>query len=155
MVSHRLHPSLDSSSNIYDLLPEFNDFAGGFLNYNFKGDQNIAYLKYMEEWGIYIGVTMKHEDRIKGLDITILCNNLLVGLVVIAGGGLVTVFLIRSINKPLQELAEKSVRVGDGDDTIDFASANKDVIGRLTNSLGVMVTKSKEMLQYFYYYDVP
>ncbi len=142
-----IHPTLDLNKNIYELIPELENFKEGFLRYDYQGEKKVAHVKYMKEWGIYIVVALNNKDLIKGMDIIMLRNNLLVGLIVIGIGVLVTVFLIRSINKPLQELAEKSVLVGDGDYTIDFASNNKDSIGKLTNALGAMVSKSKEMLQ--------
>jgi methyl-accepting chemotaxis protein len=142
-----IHPTLDEKTNLYELVPGFKDFKEGFIRYDWKGQNKTTYVKGLESWGVYIAVGLDKKDVINGLDMTMLRNNLLVGLLVIAAGIVITFFLVRSINKPLKELAEKSVSVGDGDYTINFASENKDAIGQLTNSLGVMVGKSKEMLQ--------
>ncbi len=142
-----VHPALDNTANLYDLVPQLKGFEDGFLRYNWKGKQKIAYIKHLKKWGVYLGVGLYKEDLVAGLDIKMLRNNLLVGLVVIAAGVVLTIFVVRSINRPLKELAEKSGKVGDGDYTIEFSSKNKDAIGRLTNSLGIMVGKSKEMLQ--------
>ena len=142
-----IHPTLDSTTNIFEIIPEFKDFSEGFINYNWKGKDKISYVNDMKEWGVFIGVGLNKADIINGQDVKMLKNNLLVGLIVIGAGILLTILLVRSINKPLKELAEKSVKVGDGDYTITFASENKDAIGQLTNSLGVMVGKSKDMLQ--------
>ncbi|MGB3211823.1 MAG: methyl-accepting chemotaxis protein [Desulforhopalus sp.] len=142
-----IHPTLDSTTNIYDLLPQFKSAPEGFIRYDWKGNAKVSYIKKLEEWGVYIAVGLNRADIIDGLDVKMLRNNMLVGLIVIGAGILVTLFLVRSINRPLKELAEKSVRVGDGDYTIEFASENKDAIGQLTNSLGIMVGKSKEMLE--------
>ncbi len=142
-----VHPTLDGTANLYDLVPQFKGFEDGFLRYTFKGKEKVAYIKHLKNWGAYLAVGLNKEDLVGGLDITMLRNNLLVGLVVMAAGIMVTIFLVRSINRPLRDLAEKSRKVGDGDYTMDFSSENKDAIGRLTNSLGVMVGKSKEMLQ--------
>jgi methyl-accepting chemotaxis protein len=142
-----IHPSLDAQTSIYDLLPQFKGFNEGFIQYEWKGEDKLTYVKNLKEWGIFVAVGMNKADINGGLDVTMLRNNLLMGLIVIGAGILVTFFLVRSINRPLQELAQKSVQVGDGDYTIAFASENKDAIGQLTNSLGVMVGKAKEMLQ--------
>jgi methyl-accepting chemotaxis protein len=142
-----IHPSLDAQTSIYDLLPQFKGFNEGFIRYEWKGEDKITYVRNLKEWGIFVAVGMNKADINGGLDVTMLRNNLLMGLIVIGAGILVTFFLVRSINRPLQELAEKSVQVGDGDYTIAFASENKDAIGQLTNSLGLMVGKAKEMLQ--------
>jgi len=142
-----IHPTLDSNSNILQMTPEFNKRDEGFVSYSWKGHDKISYIKTLKDWGITVGVEIDKKDIIGGLDAKMLQNSLLVGLIVIAGGVLVTLFLVRSINKPLKELAEKSVKVGEGDYTISFSSGNKDAIGQLTNSLGAMVAKSKEMLE--------
>lgn len=141
-----IHPTLDSSSSVYDMVPKFKGHKPGFIEYEWKGEPKIAYVDYIEEWGVHLGVGLNKVDIIGGLDAKMLRNSLLVGLAVIIGGILVTIFLVRSINRPLQDLAEKSVKVGDGDYTIHFESENSDAIGQLTNSLGIMVSKSKEML---------
>lgn len=142
-----IHPTLDEKTNLYELVPEFKDFQEGFIRYDWKGQDKATYVKQLKDWGVFLAVGLDRDDIINGLDVIMLRNNLLVGLLVIAAGILVTIFLVRSINRPLKELAEKSVRVGDGDYTINFASENKDAIGQLTNSLGIMVGKSKDMLQ--------
>ncbi len=142
-----IHPSLDSKTNIYELIPKFKGINEGFVNYNWKGADKVTYVKNLKEWGIFVAVGLNKADIIAGLDVKMLRNNLLMGLIVVGAGILVTIFLVRSINRPLKELAEKSLRVGNGDYTIGFSSENKDAIGQLTNSLGSMVGKSKEMLQ--------
>jgi len=142
-----IHPTLDSNSNIFQMIPEFNNRDEGFISYDWKGQDKISYVKSLKDWGIFVAVGMNKKDIIGGLDTKMLQNSLLVGLIVIAAGILVTIFLVRSINKPLKELAEKSVKVGEGDYTIRFSSGNKDAIGQLTNSLGTMLAKSKEMLE--------
>lgn len=142
-----VHPSLDSKTSIFDLLPQFKDTKNGLINYIWKGSAKVAYTGYIPEWGMYIAVGLNRSDMIGGLDVKMLRNNFLVGLFVMLAGILVAFVLVRSINKPLKELAEKSVQVGRGDYTIHFESANKDAIGQLTNSLGVMVGQTKEMLE--------
>jgi methyl-accepting chemotaxis protein len=142
-----IHPTLDSTKNVYEIVPEFKNVNEGFVRYDWTDGEKITYIKKLEEWGIYLAVGLDKADLINGLDVTMFRNSLLIGLLVIGAGIVVTIFLVRSINKPLKELAEKSVRVGDGDYTIIFTSENKDAIGQLTNSLGVMVGKSKDMLQ--------
>ncbi len=142
-----IHPTLDSQTSIYDLLPQFKGFKEGFISYVWQEEPKLTYVDNLEDWGVYLAVGLNTADINGGLDAAMLRNNLLMGLIVIGAGIFVTFFLVRSINRPLKELAEKSVQVGDGDYTIAFSSENKDAIGQLTNSLGLMVGKSKEMLQ--------
>lgn len=142
-----VHPTIDSTKNLYEIVPQFKGAADGFLKYDWTDGEKTTYIKKLDEWGIYLAVGLNRIDIINGLDVTMFRNSLLVGLIVIGAGIAVTILLVKSINRPLKELAEKSVQVGEGNYTINFASENKDAIGQLTNSLGVMVGKSKEMLQ--------
>jgi methyl-accepting chemotaxis protein len=142
-----IHPTYDAKKNLYEMVPQFKDFNGGYLRYNWENGEKVSYIKKIDDWGIYLAVGLNKADLVDGLDIIMFRNSLLVGLIAIGAGVFVTIFLVRSINRPLKELAEKSVQVGDGDYTINFASENKDAIGQLTNSLGIMVGKSKDMLQ--------
>ncbi len=142
-----IHPTMTSEDNIFELIPAFKNNPDGFIEYEFRGSDRVAVKRYIEEWGVTLCIGIDRADIVAGLDVQMLRNNLLVGLAVIAGGILLTILLVRSINQPLKELAQKAVKVGDGDYTISFASTVDDAIGQLTNSLGVMVTKGKEMMR--------
>ncbi len=141
-----LHPTLDSSKNLYDIIPEFRDQQNGSLTYTLNGEKRFAQTALIEKWGAYIATDLNEVDINGGLDGKMLRKNLIVGFFVVATGLLLTIFLVRSINRPLRDLAEKSIKVGEGDYTVEFNSENKDAIGQLTNSLGVMVDKSREMI---------
>lgn len=139
-----LHPTLDN--NLFESAPQFKEHTQGFLDYTLDGVEKAAYTSYSKEFDAYLAVGLERKDLIDGLDVKMLFNNLLVGLIVICVGILITLLLVRSINRPLQDLAEKSALVGNGDYTITFSSDNKDAIGQLTNALGQMTTRAKEML---------
>ncbi len=142
-----IHPTLTPDDNVYELYPIFKDHPDGFIEYEYQGEQKVSYKKYIDEWGVTLAVGIDRQDIVAGLDVQMLRNNLLVGLLVVAGGVVLTIFLVRSINNPLKELAQKAVKVGEGDYTISFSSQVDDAIGQLTNSLGVMVEKGKEMMR--------
>ncbi|MFN2354154.1 MAG: methyl-accepting chemotaxis protein [Desulfopila sp.] len=141
-----IHPTLTPADNIFEIVPAFKE-PDGFVEYPWKGGDKVTYKKRLDSWGVTLAVGLDREDIVAGLDVKMLKNNLLVGLLVVAAGVLVTIFLVRSINRPLQELAQKAIKVGEGDYTIKFSSKVDDAIGQLTNSMGVMVTKGKEMLE--------
>lgn len=141
-----VHPSLTSKDNIYDIVPAFKEKEDGFVEYDWKGEVKVSYKKHIDKWGIYLAVGMDRADIVAGLDTKMLRNNLLVGALVVMASIVITIFLVQSINQPLKVLAEKAVKVGEGDYTITFTSSVDDAIGQLTNSLGVMVSKGKEML---------
>jgi methyl-accepting chemotaxis protein len=142
-----LHPTLDSKSNLFDIAPEFRDQKDGFLTYTMNGVKRFSRTAFIEPWGVYIATGVDEVDINGGLDGKMLRANIIAGVIVVVAGFLVTVLLVRSINRPLHHLAEKSVKVGEGDYTVEFRSENKDAIGRLTNSLGTMVDRSKEMIE--------
>ncbi|MFN2359068.1 MAG: methyl-accepting chemotaxis protein [Desulfotignum sp.] len=141
-----IHPTLTPSDNVFEIVPEF-EAPDGMITYRFRGEEKIAQKKYIDEWGVTLAVGMDRKDIVAGLDVQMMRNNLLVGLLVILAGVIVTVFLVRSINRPLKELADKAIKVGEGDYTITFHSDIDDAIGKLTNSLGIMVNKGKQMLE--------
>lgn len=141
------HPTLQQSDNIFELVPALKNHENGIKEYPFKGDIRTTYVKYFDKWDIYLGLSMAHEDIIHGLDVDMLKINLLVGLLVTAGAVGITTLLVRSINKPLVALADKSAQVGEGDYTIEFESHSNDAIGTLAQSLQAMVEKSRDMLQ--------
>ncbi|BHH84679.1 methyl-accepting chemotaxis protein [Desulforhopalus sp. 52FAK] len=139
------HPTM--TKNLFEEVPDFKEHKEGFLDYKLDGIPKAAYIQYLEEFDAFLGVGLERKDLIAGLDVKMLTNNLLVGLVVVGAGVILTFFLVRSINKPLRELAEKSTLVGEGDYTITFSSNTDDAIGQLTNALGQMTMRAKEMLE--------
>ncbi len=142
-----LHPTLKTGSSLFDAVPVFRNQKDGFLTYTMNGMRRFSRTALIKPWGVYIATSLD-EDKINGgLDGKMIRANVIAGILVVAAGLLVTVFLVRSINRPLRHLAEESIKVGEGDYTVEFSSKNKDAIGRLTNSLGAMVGKSKEMIE--------
>jgi len=141
-----VHPSLAKETDIFALVPELKEHQQGFVEYVYKGEDKVAYVKRIEKWGIVLAFTISHEGIDNGLAMHMMRNNALVGMGVIVAAILITFLLVRMINRPLQDLATKSILVGEGDYSIVFASENKDAIGQLTRSLGIMVARAREML---------
>jgi methyl-accepting chemotaxis protein len=142
-----IHPTFGKDANIFKVVPSFENHKEGFIEYEFEGEERVAFVKFIKEWGMYLAINISHAGIDNGLAATMLRNNLLVGLGVIVAAILITVLLVRTINRPLQELAAKSVKVGEGDYTIIFEAASDDAIGQLAGSLGIMVAKNREMLE--------
>ncbi len=142
-----VHPTLKAKTNLFELVPNLKGFKEGLIHYDLNGQERISFVKYLEPWGMYVCMSVTKADIIGGLDRIMLRNNLLVGIFVLAGAVLITLLLVRTINAPLKDLADKSVKVGEGDYTIHFESKTDDAIGRLTNALGMMVEKAKQMLE--------
>ena len=140
------HPTLDSTKNLFDIVPEFRNQQDGAFTYTINGVKRFARTALIKDWGVYLAIDQDEKDINGGLDHKMIQANIFAGFCVVFSGVLVTIFLVRSINRPLRDLAEKSHKVGDGDYTVEFHSENKDAIGKLTNSLGTMVGKSKDMI---------
>lgn len=141
-----VHPTLKPTDNLLEIVPAFNT-KDGFIEYDWKGHTKVTYKKNIEKWGVTLAVGMNRSDIVAGLDVKMLRNSIMVAVIVIVASILITVFLVRSINRTLKDLAAKAVKVGEGDYTIKFSSNVDDAIGQLTNSLAVMVSKGKEMLE--------
>jgi methyl-accepting chemotaxis protein len=142
-----IHPTLKYTDNLFDLVPAFNNSEDGFIEYEWKGETKVTYRKRMENWGVSLAIGMNRVDIVSGLDVRMLRNSVLVACLVITASIVITIILVRSINSTLKDLAAKAVKVGEGDYTISFSSEVDDAIGQLTNSLGVMVSKGKDMLR--------
>ena len=141
-----LHPTLEKDSNLFEAIPAFKNQQDGPLTYSLNGVKRFAHTALIPQWDVYIASVADEADINGGLDKKIFRTNVLVGGIVLAVGILLAAILVRSINRPLRTLAEKSIKVGEGDYTVTFSSNNKDAIGQLTNALGAMVDKSKEMI---------
>ncbi|KAB2890206.1 MAG: methyl-accepting chemotaxis protein [Desulfobulbaceae bacterium] len=142
-----IHPTFGKDDNLFKIVPAFADHKEGFIEYEHGGEDKVAFVKYIKEWGMYLAINISHAGIDNGLAAKMIRNNLLVGLVVVIAAVLITILLVRTINRPLQDLAAKSVKVGEGDYTITFEAVTDDAIGQLARSLGVMVTKAREMLE--------
>lgn len=142
-----LHPTLDIDQNLFDIIPDLRGRQEGSLPYTTNGKKHFAHISLIKQWDLYLGTDVEEVDINGGLDRKMLQTNLIAGFIVVVAGLLLTIVIVRSINRPLRDLAEKTIKVGEGDYTIKFNSENNDAIGRLTNSLGVMVDKSKEMIE--------
>lgn len=140
------HPTLDSKNNIFDTIPGFKDYGGGSIEYTQDGTTRFARTAFIDPWGVFIATDMVEDDINGGLDRKMIRAILITGILVVLAGVLLAFFLVRSINRPLHDLAQKSIKVGEGDYTVHFSSENKDAIGQLTNALGAMVEKSREMI---------
>lgn len=145
--NYLIHPTMTPQDNIFKNVPAFQNSKDGFIEYLWEGEEKIAFKKRLENWRINLVLTINRADIVAGLDTKMITNSIIVGLLVVIFGLAVTVFVVRTINRPLTKLAEQAVKVGEGDYTIRFSSKVDDAIGQLTNSLGLMVSKGHEMIE--------
>ncbi len=143
-----IHPTLEGQ-NIFEVAgigEIFRSHKGGFLEYTWSGEKKITYTQHFEPWDWHLGVGMNESQMVRGLDKKIILKSIFVGLGVIALGVLIAIVLIRTITKPLSQLASKSLQVAEGDYTIAFEHNAKDAIGNLSSAMNTMVGRTKDML---------
>ncbi len=141
------HPSV-KGKNIFELSSAFKDIKDGFIVYTaLTGEEKVTYTRYLDSAGIYIAVGMDHKDIVDGLDTKMMRNSLLIGGGILILAILSILLVVRTINRPLQQLAEKTALVGKGDYTITFASEVNDTIGLLTRSLAQMVENNNHAMR--------
>ncbi|PIE03051.1 MAG: chemotaxis protein [Acidobacteria bacterium] len=142
-----LHPTFTSEVNTYELIPAFkNRTEDGWIEYDWKGQKKVSYKKYFKNWNVHLVLGVHIKKLIAAQEKKALVNSLYIGLLALCATIIAIFFLVRSISKPLKELAEKAEKVGKGDYTINFTSTSNDAIGQLTESLSRMVKKGNEML---------
>lgn len=141
-----VHPTIQKGTNLFTMIPEFKDVQSGTVQYDWKGSKKFTITKLSPNWGVYIAVGMSRTEMLAGLDKDIIWAALITGFIVIVMASFFTFLLIRSINNPLRDLARKSVLVGEGDYSVSFASNTNDSIGQLTNALGVMVARTRDVI---------
>lgn len=137
---------VENKTNIFKTIPEFTNVKEGFIKYTFKGEEKISYTKFYEKWGVYIGASIDKKNLVEGSDKQMIKFNLIIAVIVIFIAIVVTFFLVKSITKPLNELAQKAIQVGEGDYTVNFESITKDVIGNLNMALGDMTKSGNTMI---------
>ena len=143
-----IHPTLEGQ-NIFEVQgigDAFRNHKDGFLEYQWNGEQKITFTKFFEPWDWHIAVGLNNVQMVQGLDRKIIIKTILVGAGAMLFGVLVAIVLVRAITRPLNRIAEQSLKVAEGDYTITFNHAAKDAIGHLSDAMNTMVGRTKEML---------
>lgn len=144
-----VHPTNGIDKSIFEIpiLGEyFRNHTGGFLEYIWAGQDKISYVTFFEEWGMWIGIGMNHVDIISGLDKQLIVNAIIVGVVALAIGTMLTLWLIKIVNGRVLGIAKTAEKVGEGDYRVSFDVKSKDALGSLSNSLNKMVSSSNTVL---------
>ncbi|GAB6110836.1 methyl-accepting chemotaxis protein [Desulfomicrobium salsuginis] len=143
-----IHPTLEGQ-NIFEVQgigDAFRNHKDGFLEYQWNGEQKITFTKFFEPWDWHIAVGLNNVQMVQGIDRKIIIKTILVGAGAMLFGVLVAIVLVRAITRPLNRIAEQSLKVAEGDYTITFNHAAKDAIGHLSDAMNTMVGRTKEML---------
>jgi len=143
-----IHPTLEGK-NIFEVAgigELFRNNKGGFLEYEWDGEDKITYTQYFEPWDWHLGVGMNTGQMLRGMDKQIILKSIFVGLGVMVMGILTAIMMVRAIARPLNQLSSQSLKVAEGDYTITFTHQAKDAIGNLSTAMNTMVERTKEML---------
>ena len=143
-----VHPTLEGK-NIFEqpgIGEAFRSHKDGFLEYDWNGDRKITYTRYFEPWDWHIAVGLNHVQMVQGIDRKIVIKTLLVGTGAMLFGILIAIVLVRTITRPLNRIAEQSLKVAEGDYTMTFSHPARDAIGHLADAMNTMVGRTKEML---------
>jgi len=119
----------------------------GLIEYDDNGIKKITYVRYFEPWDWYLGVELTQDQMLQGMDKKLFFSNLIVlfcalGIVVI-----VLWLIIRTIIKPLKDLAKQSEQIARGNFKVQFSYEASDAIGDLARSYKVMIENFKNMLK--------
>lgn len=144
-----IHPKL-AGKNLFEV-PGVGEYfkasKGGFVEYPWDGQRKVSYTQFFEPWDWHLGVGLNETEMVRGLDKVLIKDTIIAGACVIALGILVSVLLVRGIAKPLNNLAKLSLKVADGDYTIEFQHEAKDAIGHLSEALNMLVSNNKSLLR--------
>ncbi len=143
----REHPE-SIGKNIFEMIPEFREVKEGFIHYiSSIGEEKITYVKYLDTAEIYMALGMSFEDIMSGVDTRMVRNSIFIGGGMLVMALLIIFFIIRTINRPLQRLAEDALQVSKGDYTVKFHSEVNDTIGQLAGSLEQLVVGGRTALE--------
>ncbi len=142
-----VHPTLDGSSNFFDMVPAFKDHEDGLVRYTWNGEKKVTAIKYFSDFELFIAIGVTYNDLLRGLSEKMVRSSLMAGGVTLFFAIIAILLLTRSINMPLRQLAEKAEKVGGGDYRVTFQPGADDAIGKLTEAMQNMVAKTRSMLE--------
>ncbi len=143
-----VHPKLEGQ-NLFDQPGAgdlFRAHREGFLEYAWDGKHKTTHTRYFEPWDWHLGVGLDSTQMVRGLDRQIIIDSGIVGGGALGLGVVISILLIRAISRPLNQLASQSLKVAEGDYTVNFSYPAPDAIGHLASSMTTMVERTKEML---------
>ena len=145
-----VHPKYDSTTSIFEMSGVgelFRRHKSGSIEYVWEGKEKVAYVELFEEWDMWIGIGLNHEDIISGIDKKLMTEAFIISAIVLAIGVVLNFLLVRVVNGRVQSIAHTAEKIGNGDFRVSFDVQSNDALGHLSNSLNDMVANSKEMLK--------
>lgn len=143
-----LHPNEKmQGKNIFEIVPAMKEHKEGRIEYVFNGQEKVSYTMQFEPWGFALGMGMNKADIIGGLDVQMIKISLGVGVAGIIMSMLVAWILVRSVDRPLKNLATEVVKMSTGDYTVKLPEyLAKDSIGIIFDAVNKMLVQTKEII---------
>ncbi|MFB1011811.1 MAG: methyl-accepting chemotaxis protein [Thiopseudomonas sp.] len=164
MLMHPMNPALDgqnlSGFKDPDGNPIFNEFAriaknqgAGFYNYRWPMPgakdpvQKISYVQLFKPWGWVLG-TGVYVDDIQAEFRSVTLKSTVVRTIIIAIMTLLVLGIMRSITRPLREVADalQNIASGEGDLTQQLTYQGNDEIGELSKSFNTFTDKLRNII---------
>ena len=143
-VAHKTQKSGSNASADY-IAKMFGKKEGSF-EYELKGQPKKLFFDTNEATGWKLAGSM-YVNEVKEAAQPVLHLTMIILAVAIVIGGIAIYFIIKSIKKPLIELAESAEKISQGDLTQHIEARSHDEIGKLANSFNDMSAKLKQVLQ--------
>jgi len=142
-----IHPS-QKGNNVsnYDFAQKMYSTKNGTIEYTYEGVMKVAHYQYFEPWNWYIVTTVDYDELNASIK-SILETTIVTGLIIIALGGIIALFLTNTLVKPINKLKSCMEIAGKGDLTIRCNIDSKDEIGILANSFNNMLAENKRLLE--------
>ncbi|WP_051261891.1 methyl-accepting chemotaxis protein [Desulfovibrio inopinatus] len=113
-------------SNIKDFSfgEEFLKVKDAFVEYQFKGEDKVAYIYYFEPWDWHIAFNLSRTEMLMGMDKKMLTSGAISALVALVLALIVSYLLVRGVMRQLGDdpkvIADMATRVASGDLDIEF-----------------------------------
>ena len=144
-----VHPKLEGK-NLFELptIGElFRNHKEGMIEYPWEGETKTTFVRYIEPWDLFVGVGLKRSEILQGADKAILTTNLLTGAGFLGASILITLFLVRGLQKPLRLLADATSCIAKGDYCVMVDYPAKDSIGAVAGAIATMIESTRNTIQ--------
>lgn len=126
----------------------FENTKNGVIRYQTQdnGVMKIASLGYFQPWDWHIGVELTEQQLAHGIDKKLAVNGFIILIAGIGVSVIVLWLLIKTMTRPLQELAKQAEAVRQGNFDVTFTYEANDAIGTLGKAFLEMVDNFKNVL---------
>ncbi|RXZ82958.1 methyl-accepting chemotaxis protein [Paenibacillaceae bacterium] len=140
------HPSMEiGSENMEPYIAQMGDNSSGEIDYTSDGSlKRVVYMtNSLTGWKI-VGTIDK--DEISSASSVILYRSVVITTLALVLGSLLTLWIVRSIHKPLSLLMKATNRIAEGNLTEEVAISSRDELGELSASVNQMTANLRHLI---------